>query len=70
MGNPRKAEELGLEPSASDMVGFNFDRPSCQLAAFRVHGIDPFSGSYILHADGSVYKRTKAGTKRIKTKVG
>lgn len=24
------AKELGAEPTASDMVGFNLDRPSCQ----------------------------------------
>jgi len=32
------AEELGLPPSASDMVGFDSGRFSCQLAMHRVKG--------------------------------
>lgn len=32
------AEELGLPPSASDMVGFDNTRFSCQLAMHRVKG--------------------------------
>lgn len=36
------AKELGLEPTASDMVGFNPDRPSCQ-SVMRKLGVFKFS---------------------------
>ena len=63
------AKKLGLEPTASDMVDFDWRRPSCMRAAFAVHKIDPHKAEYRLHADGSVYKRNKKGMlTKIKTK--
>jgi len=30
------AKELGEEPTASNMVGFNFDKPSCKSVADKI----------------------------------
>lgn len=35
------AKKLGVPPTASDMVGFKGERPSCQLAGDKVLGVDP-----------------------------
>lgn len=35
------AKELGLEPTASDMVGFNPDRPSCQSVMRKLGAFNP-----------------------------
>lgn len=53
------AKKLRLRPTAVDMVDFNWSRPSCRLAAFRVHGVDPRSGDYRLSEQGHLYKYVK-----------
>jgi NAD-dependent DNA ligase len=30
------AEDLGLEPTAANMVGFKLDRPACQAVLFKL----------------------------------
>lgn len=35
------AKELGLEPTASNMVGFNPDRPSCQSVMRKLGAFNP-----------------------------
>jgi predicted phosphoadenosine phosphosulfate sulfurtransferase len=32
----RLCKALKIEPSASDMVGFNYDKPSCRLVASKL----------------------------------
>lgn len=60
------AAELGEEPTAVDMVDFDWKRPACKAAAFRVHGLNPYKKELLLHTDGSVYERRKGNSVKIR----
>lgn len=59
------AEELGEEPSASDMVDFNWNRPSCMRVALKILGA-PDKPGYIPAKDGSLYYHGKNGLRKVK----
>lgn len=60
------AEKLQLPPTASDMVDFDWSRPACQRAAFKVHALNPDKGEYRLGASGEVYKRGRKGNIKVR----
>jgi hypothetical protein len=62
------AEQLGEEPSASDMVDFDWNRPSCMNVALKVLGAKADEFDLVPHTDGSLYKRSLEGVKKVTRK--
>lgn len=64
----KEYEELcykhNIAPTAVDMVDFDIKRPSCFIAACKVHGVNPLKGDYVYNGKyKSICERVKNGSR-------